>query len=162
MKMDSNMNMSSMDMSMPTEATVIGDKFSTFTPPETQTYGTKYQSLKAAVKTNDPDKPISKVIKMELFGYMDRYIWFINGVPEYRAHPIPLEPNKRYRFIFTNPSMMRHPMHIHGHWFILRMDMVVMIHYCIRWMFRQERRLPRILIRMPAVNGFFTVIFFII
>ena len=51
---------------------------------------------------------------------MDRFIWFINGVPEYKAHPIPLKPNKRYRFIFTNPSMMRHPMHIHGHWFILR------------------------------------------
>jgi len=57
---------------------------------------------------------------MELFGYMDRYIWFINGVPEHKAKPIPLEPNKRYRFVFTNPSMMRHPMHIHGHWFILR------------------------------------------
>lgn len=125
MKMDpsmnmSSMNMSSMDMSMPTEATIIGDKLLPFTPSEAKTFGTKYQSLQAAVKTNDPDKPVSKVIKMELFGYMDRYIWFINGVPEYKAHPIPLKPNKRYRFIFTNPSMMRHPMHIHGHWFILR------------------------------------------
>ena len=57
---------------------------------------------------------------MELFGYMDRYIWFVNGVPEYKAKPIILEPGKRYRFIFTNTSMMHHPMHIHGHWFILR------------------------------------------
>ena len=60
-----------------------------------------------------------KVVE-ELFGYMDRFIWFINGVPEYKAHPIPLEPGKRYRFVFTNTSMMYHPMHIHGHWFILR------------------------------------------
>jgi hypothetical protein len=51
---------------------------------------------------------------------MDRYIWFINGVPEDRAHPIILNPGKRYRFVFTNTSMMHHPMHIHGHWFILR------------------------------------------
>jgi len=60
------------------------------------------------------------VINMELFGYMDRFIWFINGVPEYNAHPIPLKPGNRYRFVFTNNSMMHHPMHIHGHWFILR------------------------------------------
>jgi len=84
------------------------------------TMGTKYQNVKAAVKTNDPNKPVSKTIKMRLSGFMHRYIWFINGVPEYKAKPILLEPNKRYRFIFTNPSMMRHPMHFHGHWFILR------------------------------------------
>ena len=120
MKMDPNMQMGSMDMNMPTEPSIIGDKFTPFNSSEDKTIGTKYQTLKAAVKTNDPDIPVSKVIKMELFGYMDRYIWFINGVPEHQAPPIPLEPNKRYRFIFTNPSMMRHPMHIHGHWFILR------------------------------------------
>jgi CopA family copper-resistance protein len=120
MKMDHGMKMGPMDMNMPTEPSLIGDKLTSFVPSSAQTLGTKYQTLKAAVKTNDPDKPVSKVIKMELFGYMERYIWFINGVPEYLARPIPLKPNKRYRFIFTNPSMMRHPMHIHGHWFILR------------------------------------------
>jgi len=106
-------------MDMPTEPSVIGDAIS---PPDSfqKTIGTKYQNLTAAVKTNDPNKPVNGVINMELFGYMDRYIWFINGEPEYKAHPIILEPNKRYRFIFTNNSMMRHPMHIHGHWFILR------------------------------------------
>ncbi len=120
MKMDHHIPMNdSMNMSMPIEPTIIGDTISS--PISTQkTIGTKYQHLKAAVITNDPNKPVNGVIKMELFGYMDRYIWFINGVPEYKAHPIPLEPNKRYRFVFTNPSMMRHPMHIHGHWFILR------------------------------------------
>jgi uncharacterized protein involved in copper resistance len=82
--------------------------------------GTKYQDLTAAVKTNDPNRSVDGVIKMELFGYMDHFIWFINGLPEYRAKPILIEPGKRYRIIFTNNSMMRHPMHIHGHWFILR------------------------------------------
>jgi CopA family copper-resistance protein len=123
MPMDSTMAMpmdSKMAMSMPTEPTIIGDKFLAFNHTKAVTLGTKYQTLRAAVKTNDPDKPVSKVLKMELFGYMGRYIWFINGLPEYKAHPIPLEPNKRYRLIFTNSSMMRHPMHIHGHWFILR------------------------------------------
>ena len=112
MKMNSSMK-------MPTEPTIIGD---TISPPNSfqKTIGTKYQDLTSAVKTNDPNKSVDGVINMELFGYMDRFIWFINGIPEYKAHPILLEPNKRYRFIFTNTSMMRHPMHIHGHWFILR------------------------------------------
>jgi FtsP/CotA-like multicopper oxidase with cupredoxin domain/uncharacterized protein involved in copper resistance len=81
---------------------------------------TKYKNLKATEKTNDPDKPIYKTINMELDGWMDSFIWFINGVPEHEAQPIILEPNKRYRIIFKNMSMMHHPMHIHGHWFIVR------------------------------------------
>jgi len=85
-----------------------------------KTVGTKYQNLIALVKTNNPKKPIDHVIRMELFGYMDRYIWMINGLPESKAKPIIFIPGKRYRFIFTNPTMMHHPMHIHGHWFILR------------------------------------------
>lgn len=87
---------------------------------ESQISKTKYKHLKATKKTNDPDKPIYKTINMELDGWMDRFIWFINGVPEHEAHPIVLEPNKRYRIIFKNLSMMHHPMHIHGHWFIVR------------------------------------------
>jgi CopA family copper-resistance protein len=119
MHMNHNMSMHSHAMTMPTESSVMGD---TISQPNSfkKTIGTKYQNLIAAVKTNDPNKPVDGVIKMELFGYMDRFIWFINGEPEYKVHPIVLEPNKRYRFIFTNPSMMRHPMHMHGHWFILR------------------------------------------
>lgn len=107
-------------MGMPIESTRVGD---TIDPPSfiyRTSLGTKYQPLSAAVPTNDPNKPIAGVIKMELFGYMDRFIWFINGVPEHKAHPIPLEPGKRYRVVFTNTSMMYHPMLIHGHWFILR------------------------------------------
>lgn len=87
---------------------------------ESQIAKTKYKNLKATEKTNDPDKPIYKTINMKLDGWMDRFIWFINGVPEHEAHPIILEPNKRYRIIFKNLSMMHHPMHIHGHWFIVR------------------------------------------
>lgn len=89
-------------------------------PGMNMTMGTKYQNLMAAVKTNDPNKPVDGIIRMELFGYMDRFIWMINGLPEYKAKPISIEQGKRYRIIYTNNSMMRHPMHIHGHWFILR------------------------------------------
>lgn len=89
------------------------------TSAEAKTNSIKYQNVKATVRTNDPNVPVH-VIHMELSGYMDRYIWFINGVPEMDAKPIIIEPGKRYRIIFFNNSMMHHPMHIHGHWFILR------------------------------------------
>jgi CopA family copper-resistance protein len=113
---------STASMNMPTEPSIIGDTMSPVSKNllAIKTSGEKYQNLIAAVKTNNPNTPISKIIRMELFGYMDRYTWFINGVPEYKTKPIMIEPGKRYRIIFTNNSMMRHPMHIHGHWFILR------------------------------------------
>ncbi len=115
MKMDHNMV-----MDMPTEPSIIGDSISPPSSSYTTSSGTKYENLIAAVKTNNPNKPIAGIINMELFGYMNHFIWFINGVPEQKAHPIILDPGKRYRFVFTNTSMMHHPMHIHGHWFILR------------------------------------------
>ncbi len=111
---------SDMNMSMPTEPEIIGDHLSPPNASYTTSPGIKYQNLIAAVKTNNPNKPVAHIINMELFGYMDHFIWFINGVPGYKAHPIILEPGKRYRFVFTNTSMMHHPMHLHGHWFILR------------------------------------------
>lgn len=89
-------------------------------PEKYVTVGTKYQHLKAKRKTNDPKRPIYKTVKMDLFGFMDQFIWFINGVPAYNAKPINLLPGKRYRLVFVNNSMMHHPLHLHGHWMILR------------------------------------------
>jgi CopA family copper-resistance protein len=110
----------SMNMKMPTEPSIIGDTISPPNSYQATTTGTQYQNLIAELKTNNPHKPIAGIIRMELFGYMGRYIWFINGLPEYKMKPIIIVPGKRYRIIFTNNSMMRHPMHLHGHWFILR------------------------------------------
>lgn len=121
-----NMHMSSHSMvhtmHMPTEASTIGDILIPTNQNllKVKTTGTSYQALTAKVKTNDPLKTVNKIIKMELFGYMNHFIWMINGLPEYKTKPILIEANQRYRIIFTNNSMMRHPMHIHGHWFILR------------------------------------------
>jgi len=79
----------------------------------------KYAKLRAVEKTNDPNKPV-EIIEMRLNGYMGRYIWFLNGLPEYKAKPILIQAGKRYRFIFINETMMHHPMHLHGHWMYLR------------------------------------------
>lgn len=84
------------------------------------TEGTKYQHIKASRATNDPNRSIYKTVDIKVYGFMERYIWFINGVPEYYAKPINLLPGKRYRLKFTNNSMMHHPLHLHGHWMIFR------------------------------------------
>ncbi|MBX9585949.1 MAG: multicopper oxidase domain-containing protein [Gammaproteobacteria bacterium] len=109
-----------MAMDMPTESTIVGDTLCPNDALYKSTKNTQYQKIVAKDKTNDPNKNVDRVIKMELFGYMDHFIWFINGVPEYNAKPIIFEQGKRYRFVFINTSMMSHPMHFHGHWFIFR------------------------------------------
>lgn len=80
---------------------------------------TKYDQLQSLIKTNNPKTSVH-VIHMTLDGYMDRYIWFLNGVPFYKAKPIMIKHGEWYRIILTNNTMMHHPMHLHGHWFILR------------------------------------------
>ena len=86
-----------------------------------QTTDDKYQNLVSPFITNNPKVPVT-MIKIDLSGYMDKYMWFLNGLPEYKAKPILIQPGHRYRIIFTNNTMMHHPMHLHGHWFILRND----------------------------------------
>lgn len=78
-----------------------------------------YQQIKATKKTNNPSKAFHP-ITLKLGGYMGRYLWFINDVPEYKAKPLEFTAGERYRMTFINDTMMFHPMHIHGHWFILR------------------------------------------
>jgi FtsP/CotA-like multicopper oxidase with cupredoxin domain len=88
-------------------------------PTPAQQSITKYDSLIANRKTNNPHKPFH-IIKMSLTGYMDQYIWSINGVTGSRAKPIMIVPGERYRLILANHTIMHHPMHLHGHWMILR------------------------------------------
>ena len=80
---------------------------------------TKYAQMRSRFVTNNPNRSYH-IVKLALSGWMDKYIWFINGKPEYRAKPIMITKGQIYRFIFINKTMMNHPMHIHGHWFIFR------------------------------------------
>lgn len=115
-----NMNAEQHDMNtMKKEGTDSHAMMGAMGKKPSQTTGTKYQNLKSPVKTNDPHKPVQE-IKMILSGYMGRFMWFINDLPEFEAEPVLIEPGKRYRITFTNESMMHHPMHLHGHFFILR------------------------------------------
>lgn len=107
-------------LNIPLDLNLMEDKIEPPTQNLTTSDTTKYQNIVSKNPTNNPHKAIEGTINLELFGYMERFIWFINGVPHYDAKPMVLKPNKRYRIVFTNLSMLYIPMQIHGHWFILR------------------------------------------
>lgn len=81
---------------------------------------TKYEKIRALTPTNNPHKQPNHIIKMVLTGYMGQYIWSINGKTIYQVNPVMITKGETYRIIFINRTLMDHPMHIHGHWFILR------------------------------------------
>ena len=73
-----------------------------------------YAMLRSTVKTNLPEVP-TKELHFVLEGNMNRYIWTINNKTVNEADRILIKKGENVRIILTNNSMMRHPMHLHGH-----------------------------------------------
>jgi len=78
-----------------------------------------YTMLKSPAKTNLPkDVPIRE-LKFELTGNMNRYVWSMDNKVVSEADKILIKKGENVRMIIYNGSMMRHPMHLHGHDFRL-------------------------------------------
>jgi len=78
-----------------------------------------YAMLTATAKTNLPkDSPV-KELKFELSGNMNRYVWSLNNKVVSEADKILIKKGENGRIVIYNGSMMRHPMHLHGHDFRL-------------------------------------------
>lgn len=75
-----------------------------------------YALLKAPKKTTLPDVPI-RTLHFELTGNMNRYVWTVNDKTVSEVDKILIKKGENTRIIMTNNSMMRHPMHLHGHYF---------------------------------------------
>lgn len=73
-----------------------------------------YAMLKAPEKTTLPDAPV-KVLNFALTGNMNRYVWSMNNKVVSEADKILIKKGENPRLIIYNGSMMRHPMHLHGH-----------------------------------------------
>ncbi|BBY02714.1 multicopper oxidase family protein [Mycobacterium seoulense] len=54
-----------------------------------------------------------------LGGNMTQYNWTINGKPYSDTEPLHVRQGERPTITFDNPTMMYHPMHLHGHTFQL-------------------------------------------
>ncbi len=63
------------------------------------------------LKANAPVKELS----FELTGNMNRYVWSLNNKVVSESDKILIRKGETVRMILHNASMMRHPMHLHGH-----------------------------------------------
>ncbi len=78
-----------------------------------------YGMLKSPAKTNLPKDAPVKEISFELTGNMNRYVWSMDNKVISEADKILIKKGENVRIILHNNSMMRHPMHLHGHDFRL-------------------------------------------
>lgn len=75
-----------------------------------------YGMLKAPEKTTLPEGPV-KLLNFELTGNMNRYVWSINNKTVSETDKILIKKGEIVRIVLYNNTMMRHPMHLHGHFF---------------------------------------------
>ncbi len=79
--------------------------------------GSPYESLRAISSTAlSGDRPL-RTYDFKLQGDMIRYVWTLNGKTFTEADLVNIRKSERVRFVFTNETMMHHPMHLHGHFF---------------------------------------------
>ncbi|QBZ98322.1 multicopper oxidase domain-containing protein [Flavobacterium sangjuense] len=74
-----------------------------------------YAMLKSPTKTNLPQGTTIKELKFELTGNMNRYVWSLNNKVVSETDRILIKKGEIVRMVIHNNSMMRHPMHLHGH-----------------------------------------------
>lgn len=101
--MGMNMTLNQMDMNSVMYPEITGDLV-------TLNYG----MLKSPQKTVLPPAPV-RILNFELTGNMNRYVWSIDNKVVSETDKILIKKGDNLRLIIHNASMMRHPMHLHGH-----------------------------------------------
>lgn len=131
MKMDGTMNDMGMDMSLQQMDmnTVMYPEIteenkpkksehsdhSNHTMPSSDIVTLNYTMLKSPTKTTlTKDAPIRE-LRFELTGNMNRYVWSMDNRVLAETDKILIKKGEIVRITLYNNSMMRHPMHLHGH-----------------------------------------------
>lgn len=78
-----------------------------------------YAMLKSPTITKLPKDATVKELRFELSGNMNRYVWSLDNKVVSEADKILIKKGENVRIVLYNGSMMRHPMHLHGHDFRL-------------------------------------------
>ena len=73
-----------------------------------------YAMLKSPYNTTLPNTT-TRTLKFELTGNMNRYVWSLDNKVVSEADKILVKKGENLRLVIFNGSMMRHPMHLHGH-----------------------------------------------
>ncbi len=74
-----------------------------------------YAMLKSTQTTVLPKDAPVKELRFELSGNMNRYVWSMDNKVISEVDKILIKKGENVRIILYNGSMMRHPMHLHGH-----------------------------------------------
>ncbi len=74
-----------------------------------------YAMLKSPTKTTLPDNAPLREFRFELTGNMNRYVWSMDNKVLSESDKILIKKGEIVRITLYNNSMMRHPMHLHGH-----------------------------------------------
>ena len=74
-----------------------------------------YAMLRSPYKTTLPIDSPTREMRFELTGNMNRYVWSMDNIVLSETDKILIKKGENVRIILYNGSMMRHPMHLHGH-----------------------------------------------
>jgi CopA family copper-resistance protein len=74
-----------------------------------------YSMLKSPTTTSLPENAPVRELKFELTGNMSRYVWSMDNKVLSESDKILIKKGENVRITLYNNSMMRHPMHLHGH-----------------------------------------------
>ncbi|MDG2431595.1 multicopper oxidase domain-containing protein [Flavobacterium sp.] len=74
-----------------------------------------YSMLKAPQITTLPKDAPVRELHFELTGNMNRYLWSMDNKVLSETDKILIKKGENVRIVLHNNSMMRHPMHLHGH-----------------------------------------------
>ncbi|MHA8083549.1 multicopper oxidase family protein [Aquirufa sp. A-Brett2-15D] len=78
-----------------------------------------YAMLKSPTITALPKEAPVKELYFKLSGNMNRYVWSLDNKVVSESDKILIKKGENVRIVIYNGSMMRHPMHLHGHDFRL-------------------------------------------
>ncbi|MDC6388872.1 multicopper oxidase domain-containing protein [Maribacter sp. PR1] len=74
-----------------------------------------YAMLKSPTVTKLPQDAPIKELHFTLTGNMNRYVWSLDNKVISESDKILIKKGEKVRITLYNNSMMRHPMHLHGH-----------------------------------------------
>ena len=78
-----------------------------------------YNQLRALHPTTLDSTKQWREIHLSLTGNMLRYVWSFDNKTLSESDNIPIRKGENVRMVFQNMTMMRHPLHLHGHFFRL-------------------------------------------
>jgi FtsP/CotA-like multicopper oxidase with cupredoxin domain len=126
--MGMNMSLNQMDMNVVMYPEITGDSKPKQSENDPNRYNANaladivtlnYAMLKSPNNTSLPQNAPVKELKFELTGNMNRYVWSLDNKVVSETDKILIKKGENVRIVLYNGSMMRHPMHLHGHDFRL-------------------------------------------